>query len=143
MSANPKYISYLNHNENAHFILKVSRFLLVFYLILLTLRFFTGRIYADAVICKELIFYDIVKYNLLLFKMLEGTSSLIQRKHSGINVHILIFFIFFACLSLQAQISDPYFSNVYVKDSKTIVMESVSNLSTDSAHIAAFRAVDN
>ena len=73
----------------------------------------------------------------------RNKSFITQGMFHLINMFIVLLAILFSCLSLQAQTSDTYFSNVYVRDSKTIVMESVSNLSTDSAHISAFRSVDN
>ena len=76
--------------------------------------------------------------------MESNMFSAILRKFSDINVIILpIFCILFSCLSLQAQTSDTYFSNVYVKDSKTIIMESVAGLSNVSEHRENYCSKDN
>ena len=84
-----------------------------------------------------------MRYKSFFYNNLKiNTFSFAQRKFSVINI-FLIHCILILCLSLHAQTSDTYFANVYVKDSKTIVMESVSNLSTDSAHVLAFRSADN
>ena len=73
----------------------------------------------------------------------RNKSFITQRMFHLINMFIVILAILFSCISLQAQTSDKYFSNVYVKDSKTIVMESIATLSMDTAHVTAFRSVDN
>lgn len=85
-----------------------------------------------------------MSYKSFLYNILENnTFSPILRKFTATNMLIFILCVLFSCLSLQAQTSDTYFSNVYVKDSKTIVMESVCGLSDASAHRDDYRSKTN